>query len=74
MNSKKFQHIFFISLLVLSISSSLYLNFQVENTDRHASIADYTGTSEESSEELMADIDAFKHLIQNVAKQLVFTP
>ena len=71
MNSKKFQHIFFISLFVLSVSSSLYLNFQVEQNDNPSSLVELTETSSEPSEELMADIDAFKHLIQNVAKQMV---
>ena len=73
MNSKKFQHIFFISLFVISVSSSLYLNLHVKSNDDDPSpLVELTGSPCESSGELMADIDAFKHLIQNVAKQIVF--
>jgi hypothetical protein len=72
MNSKKFQHIFFVSLFILSISSSLYLNFHVELVDNPSPLVELTESSNESSGKLMADIDAFKNLIRNVAKQVVF--
>lgn len=71
MNSKKFQHIFFISLFILSVSSSLYLNFQVKGNHNQLPMTELTESASESSEELMADIDAFKHILQNVAKQLI---
>ena len=70
MNTKKLQHTFFASLLILSISSSLYLNFGVE--DRQDPILEMTETAPVSSERLMADIDVFQKLIQKVVQQVVF--
>lgn len=71
MTSKKFQHIFFVSLLILSVSSSLYLNFQIEPIDNPSTLVELSESSNDSSVKLMADIDAFKHLLQNVAKQVM---
>ena len=70
MNTKKLQHTLFASLLVLSISSSLYLNFGVE--DRQDPILEMTDTAPVSSDRLMADIDVFQKLIQKVVQQVVF--
>ena len=70
MNSKKLQQVFFSFLIVLSIFSSLYLNLHVE--PKSHSIAEFKETAEEVPGELMADIDAFKNIIRNVAEQIVF--
>ncbi len=70
MNSKKLQQIFFSSLVVLSILSSLYLNFQVEQ--KQSSLAELTEPDTETTIRLMADIDAFQRIIQNVVKQVIF--
>ncbi len=69
MDSKKLQQIFFSSLIVLSILSSLYLNFHVE--PNQSTLAELTEPALETSDRLMADIDAFKHIFQKVARQLI---
>ena len=68
MNSKKLQQVFFSSLVLLSILSSLYLNFHVE--PQQASLAELAEPGAEASVKLMADIEAFQHIIQNVVKQI----
>jgi len=70
MKSKKLQQVFFSSLVVVSILSSLYLNLHVEHNQTH--VAELAGSETESSVRLMADIEAFQHIIQNVVNQLTF--
>lgn len=70
MNSKKLQHVFFSSLVVLSILCSLYLNLHVE--PNQSTLAELTEPALESSDRLMADIDVFKHIFQKVAEQVIF--
>ena len=70
MNTKKLQHILFATLLILSISSSLYLNLKVE--ERQASLLEMNEPAAESSERLMADIDVFQKLIHKVVKQVIY--
>ncbi|MDF1695062.1 MAG: hypothetical protein P1U56_04495 [Saprospiraceae bacterium] len=71
MKSNKIRVTFFSLLFILSISSSLYLNLHVGN-DQDQSLVEVQDTPTEPSEELMADIDAFKTLIQKVARQIKF--
>jgi hypothetical protein len=68
MKTKKNQQIFFSSLAILSILSSLYLNLHIE--PKHSLMTELTDN--ESSLRLMADIDAFQHIIQNVVKEVLF--
>lgn len=63
MNTKKIQQIFFSSLVVVSLLSSLYLNLHVERNQ--SSLSELAGPETENSMRLMADIDAFQHIIQN---------
>ena len=70
MNSKKFQHLIFASLVVLSIFSSLYLNHQVEQ--KESTLTGIEEPASEASERLMADIDVFKKIIRNVSRQISF--
>lgn len=68
MNSKKRQHLFFTSLVVLSILSSLYLNLHIEQ--KNATLTELTEPTTETADRLMADIDVFKKIIRNVSKQI----
>jgi len=70
MNSKKLQKIFFSSLVVLSILSTLYLNLHVEPSQ--STLAELTEPTIKTSDRLMADIDVFKHIFNNVVKQVRF--
>jgi len=70
MNTKKIQHIFFASLVVLSILSSLYINLHIEQQD--STLTEISESANETSEKLMADIDVFKKIIQKVSRQISF--
>ncbi|MEM9545899.1 MAG: hypothetical protein AAGA77_07995 [Bacteroidota bacterium] len=70
MQSKKIQQVFFSSLVVLSILSSLYLNLHVE--PNQSALMELTQSETESTVKLMADIDVFQRIIQNVVNQIKF--
>jgi len=70
MNTKRFQHLFFSTLLVLSVFSFIYLNLHVEPSN--TSLVELAEQNQESAVQLMADIDAFKRILQNVSKQIIF--
>ena len=68
MNTKKIQHVFFASLVVLSILSSLYINLHIEQQD--SALTEITESANDTTKKLMADIDVFKKLIQKVSRQI----